>query len=118
MMFMSPTILCILAYLGMVVEAVSRGSLPPAITGGQLCFVFMVMAGLLPIVQANHDFAVELLDSDAPILSHRQPEESSGALVVSATDGTGTRVDEDARAADLCATTYDAIVATSTGMAC
>ena len=69
MMFMSPTILSILAYLGMAVETVSRGSLRRGFTSGQVCAVLMLMAGLLPVVQANHDLVVEMLDSEVPISS-------------------------------------------------
>ena len=62
MFSMSPNMLCIASFLGMVVEAVSRGSLPRGLTSGQLCAFFMLMGMSLPLVQANHDLAVELLD--------------------------------------------------------
>eukprot|EP01043_Picozoa_sp_COSAG02_P065852 COSAG02_NODE_10062_length_2035_cov_4.050620_2_plen_345_part_01 len=108
-MFMSPTILCILAYLGMVVDALSRGSSPWALTSGQMCAVFWLMAISLPLVQANHDLAVELLDSEAPIASRRQPEESSGALVGASVDKARTRVEEADQTRELCKVANDLI---------
>ena len=109
MMSMSPNILCMLAYLGMVVEVVSRGSLPQGLAARHLCAFFMLMAMSLP-VQADHDFAVEFLDSNPPTRSRWQPEASSSALLKSsARPHLGTRVDEPREDADLCAIAGDVV---------
>ena len=55
MLSMSPNILCIVSFLGMVIEVVSRGSLPRGLTSAQLCAVFVMLGISLPQVHASHD---------------------------------------------------------------